>query len=476
MYATGGGSSAIDSASRNRLKMPPVLDAKQSGRIELIAQLGKTEFLEGRVSASLGFNQNYLGPTIVIGHDQEVATSIKNRWSRPISVHWHGLLVPGAVDGGPHLPIATNGTWKPILPIEQPPCTAWYHTHVHERTASQVYHGLAGIIQVQDGRDDDRGLPSTYGVDDLTLVLQDRRFSPDGKLDYGLSMMDVMHGFVGDRIVVNGQIDPVAVVPRGIVRLRLINGSNARIYTLSANDNRPLHLIATDGGYLPGLEPMDSLMLSPGERAEVLIDFSAGKGMTLVSDGDPNQGPAGMMGRFRRTMDFFVDRSFDVLPFRVDAQMPARINELPANLGGTLAKHSRSPDVSREILLDMGMMGGMMMGGSGMMGGFAINGRPFDMDRLNFEIAQGSLESWRVRSPMLAHPFHIHGVHFQILSENEREPSVQNRGWKDTVLVDGEVELLVRFDQTASREKPFMFHCHILEHEDRGMMGQFAVV
>ncbi len=109
-------------------------------------------------------------------------------------------------------------------------------------------------------------------------------------------------------------------------------------------------------------------------------------------------------------------------------------------------------------------------------GGFAISGRAFDMDRLDFEIAIGSLESWRVRSPMLAHPFHIYGVPFQILSEIGLAPKVQHRGWKDTVLVDGEVELLVRFDQTASREKPFMFHCHILEHEDRSMVGQFAVV
>ena len=477
MYATSGGRSEFDLASRNLLRMPPLLDARNSGRFELTAQLGTTEFLEGRASATLGFNQSYLGPTVVVANRQEVSARIENRWTQPVSVHWHGLLLPGSVDGGPHLTIATNETWDPVLPVNQPACTAWYHTHVHERTASQVYHGLAGILHVNDNLDDERGLPSTYGVDDLTIVLQDRRFLSDGQLDYGLSMMDVMHGFVGDRIFINGQVDPVAVVPPGIVRLRLINGSNARIYNLTAHDGRPLHLFATDGGYLPKPEPLNSLILSPGERAELLVDFSSGDDMVLRSQGDPNQGPAGMMGRFRQALDFFNDRSFDVLPFTVDKRLPARIAKLPSDIGGALAQHATSPDATRFISLDMGMMGGgMMMGRSGMMGGFAINGRPFDMNRLDIEIARGSLERWRVGSPMLAHPFHIHGVHFQVVSENGRRPKMQNRGWKDTVLIDGESDLLAKFDQPASVKYPLMFHCHILEHEDRGMMGQFTVV
>lgn len=116
-------------------------------------------------------------------------------------------------------------------------------------------------------------------------------------------------------------------------------------------------------------------------------------------------------------------------------------------------------------------MGGMMMGG----GGFAINGRPFDMNRVDFEVALGSVERWHVRSTMVAHPFHVHGVRFRVVSEDGAPPRPENTGWKDTILVPGEAEILARFDQPASAETPLMFHCHILEHEDAGMMGQFTV-
>jgi FtsP/CotA-like multicopper oxidase with cupredoxin domain len=126
-------------------------------------------------------------------------------------------------------------------------------------------------------------------------------------------------------------------------------------------------------------------------------------------------------------------------------------------------------------------MGGGMMGGRGPAGTeagrdlFAINGQPFDMQRLNFSVSRDAVERWIVTPTMMMHPFHIHGVAFQVLSEGGRLPRPENRGWKDTVLVRDRVELAARFNQPASREMPFMFHCHILEHEDRGMMGQFTV-
>ncbi|MGV8856279.1 MAG: multicopper oxidase domain-containing protein [Devosia sp.] len=439
---------AAGEAPARRLTMPPVLDTRASGRLSLTAMAGSKSFLGGPAVATAGFNQDYLGPTIIM-QNGDLAAEVNNTLDEPVSVHWHGLMLPGENDGGPHLPIAPGATWRPKMKIAQDPATAWYHTHIHERTAAQVYSGLAGVTHVTDGRDDQRGLPAEYGVDDLTLVLQDRRFDAAGRMVYDPSMMDRMHGFTGNRILVNGQLGATAVVPEGIVRLRLLNGSNARIYTLFFDDARPMHLVATDGGFLPAPVVLDVLRLSPGERAEILVDFAGGGAPVLMSD---------------------PEQSFGVLPFATDSALAARITQLPTALDGVLEDFTDAPARTRQVSLDMGM-GGMMMGG----GGFAINGQPFDMARIDFEVALGSVERWHIRSTMVAHPFHVHGVRFRVLSENGAPPRPENTGWKDTVLVPGEAEIVARFDQPAGRDVPLMFHCHILEHEDAGMMGQFTV-
>ena len=442
------GAFAQGQTSKMRLAMPPLLDTRATGRLALTATSGSSSFLGGPATPTAGFNQAYLGPTILM-QNGELAAEVQNTLDEPISAHWHGLLVPGEYDGGPHLPIAPGATWQPEMTIAQGPATIWYHSHIHERTAEQVYFGLAGVIHVTDGQDDARGLPSDYGIDDLTLVLQDRRFDASGRMVYDPSMMDVMHGFVGNMMLVNGQAGATAVVPPGLVRLRLLNGSNARIYTLFFDDTRPMHLVATDGGFLPAPVALDTLRLAPGERAEILVDFSGGNAPVLMSD--PGQ-------------------AYGVLQFAIDTTQTTRITRLPEQLDGAPEDLSGTESETRQVSLDMGM-GGMMMGG----GGFAINGRPFDMRRIDFDVALGSVERWQIRSTMVAHPFHVHGVRFRVITENGGPPRPENTGWKDTVLVPGEAEILARFDQPASRETPFMFHCHILEHEDAGMMGQFTV-
>lgn len=465
-----------DTTGLPKLRMPSVIDATKSGRLNLTAMTGSSRFFGTANSRTIGFNQPYLGPVVQL-RNGPLDVKIQNDLGIPITVHWHGLMVPGEHDGGPHSVILPGRQWRSDMQIAQSSNTAFFHTHVHGRTAQDVYSGLAGIIHVKDDQDDERGLPTTYGTDDITLVLQDRRFDAAGRMIYGPSMMDRMHGFLGDTMLVNGQVGAVAAVPKGIVRLRLVNASNARIFRLSAHDDRPLHLIATDGGYLPSPTAVQSLRLSPGERAELLIDFSSGYPMTLISDGDPNSGPGGMMGRFRGLMDTFADRRFPVVPFVVDEQIPVRISELPVQLGAYLPDLGGQEMRTRRFSLDMGM-GGMMgrgMMGGGMMGGFAINGEPFDMTRINLSAERGTTERWIVSTNMLTHPFHIHGAFFQVVTENGQLPHTENVGWKDTVVVDGESELLVRFDHPAGRQAPYMYHCHILEHEDGGMMGQFTV-
>jgi FtsP/CotA-like multicopper oxidase with cupredoxin domain len=449
------------------LTMPALLDATNTGRFQLTAQRGTTAFVDAGTSETWGFNQSYLGPTLRIATGETTAAEVQNTLNEPISVHWHGLLVPGDADGGPHQTIAQGETWTPDLAITQPASTAWYHSHVHGSTARQVQNGLAGVLQIDDGQDEERGLPNAYGVDDLTLVLQDRRFDRRGRIDYNPSMPDQMTGFLGDTMVINGQVGRTAVVPRGIVRLRLVNGSNARIYPLSLSDGREMHLIATDNGYLDRTIALTNLTIAPGERYEVLIDLTDGRAIALVSTPNPNQMMGGMMGGGGN------ETSFVVLPFSVDSTLPTAQDRMPDDIGGSRPQGDGSGIPERSITLDMQMGMGMMMRRAS--NRFSINGDAFDMDTINFEIPRGTVERWKITADMMMHPFHVHGVSFQVLSQGGRSPTTQNTGWKDTVLVDGSAELLVRFDHGASNETPFMYHCHILEHEDGGMMGQFSV-
>ena len=167
------------------------------------------------------------------------------------------------------------------------------------------------------------------------------------------------------------------------------------------------------------------------------------------------------------------ETSFVVLPFSVDSTLPTAQDRMPDDIGGSRPQGDGSGIPERSITLDMQMGMGMMMRRAS--NRFSINGDAFDMDTINFEIPRGTVERWKITADMMMHPFHVHGVSFQVLSQGGRSPTTQNTGWKDTVLVDGSAELLVRFDHGASNETPFMYHCHILEHEDGGMMGQFSV-
>lgn len=445
-----------------RLEMPQLLDASESRHFTLQAQSGSVNFLGQADSMTWGFNQPFLGPTLRLRNVDQTQAEVQNTLDEAISVHWHGLVAPGDVDGGPHQPVTPGGVWSPVLPVDQPAATIWYHSHTHGETGRHVNNGLAGAIHLTDGQDDARGLPSTYAVDDLTLILQDRFFDQTGRMSYSLSMHDRMMGFMGNMMLVNGQIGATAVVPQGIVRLRLLNGSNARFYGLRLSDNRLMHLIGADSGLLDRPVALEFLTIAPGERYEILVDFGDGRDVSLISEqalnadlsgGQPGAAP------------------FEILPFAIDTSLPARISTIPETLDGTVPQLDAAGANRREIALEMGMGPMAMMSSSP----HAINGRSFDMQHTNFTISQGTLERWVVSGTMMMHPFHVHGVKFQVLSENGAAPRVQNRGWKDTVAINGQAEILMAFNQQASAELPFMFHCHILEHEDGGMMGQFAV-
>ena len=462
------------------LPIPRLIEARSDRPVVLAMAASRHDFGRGQ-AASAGISASYLGPVVRVQSGDTVPFQVENRLSEDTTLHWHGLLVPSAVDGGPHNTIAAGATWSPELKIAQGPATTWFHPHPHGRTARQVYSGLAGMMIVSDQGDRDRGLPADYGVDDLPIVLQDKRFDRSGTPVYRPSMMELMDGFQGDTLLVNGAIAPVAAVPAGMVRLRVLNAANARNFDLRFADRRPFHVVANDGGYLGEPVEVRRLVVAPGERYEVLVDFAGGAAVALVTDADTQHGSSGMgmmmMGpAVAGTMVRFVPND----------RIAAKVTRLPQKLGALPQADTGAVAARRSFVLDPMAMGGMMggmggggmagMGGDGMGGMRTINGRSFDMKRIDATAKLGTSEVWEISAPQMNHPFHVHGASFRVISIDGRKPPAEQAGLKDVVLVQNKAEILLRFEKPAPAAMPYMFHCHILEHEDQGMMGQLAVV
>ncbi len=489
LRSTPGAAPAL-ARSDNPVDLPiPPLD---KGRVEsgvrifdLALQRGNAHFLPGLSTPTLGINGPYLGPTLNLTDGEQVEIRVKNGIGEPTTIHWHGLHIPARADGGPHQMIEPGKTWRPDFKVKQNAGMFWYHPHLLHKTGLHAYLGMAGAIIVNDQRTPDLDLPSDYGVDDIPLVLQDKRFNRDGSLDYLSSMPDRMMGMKGDVLLVNGAIAPSFKATTGKIRLRLLNASNARIYNLGFSDNRKFHIIAGDGSLLPAPFETNRVLISPGERAEIIVDVSDQKMAKLVTYPHKAAGGMGMMGggggmmgggMMRRMMGMMGDDNlrFQVLQIQPSSALktspavPSKLIQIPLMKANDASK-------TRRFVLQMGMGRMMMMGGGS---GFTINGREMDMKRIDERVKLGATEIWEVvnKSPM-AHPFHIHDIQFQILDRNGKPPRGQETGLKDTVLVGaGEtVRVIATFEDYADPERPYMYHCHILEHEDAGMMGQFTV-
>ncbi len=466
LFRGGAPAMAADGTFEKPLAIPPLDEGRLEKGVrtfELGVRSGSRRFIEELETPTLGIDADYLGPVLRVRRGERLRIAVHNGLDEDTTLHWHGLRLPGPMDGGPHQVIRPGSTWTPHFQVRQPAATCWFHSHQLHRTGEQVYRGIAGLFYIDDEWSDALALPADYGVDDFPLVLQDRSFNRDGSFRYADNMHTRMAGMLGNTLLVNGTLSPVLDVKHQRVRLRVLNGSNARIYNLAFRDGRSFHQVASDGGLLPAPVERHSLLLAPAERAEIVVELKPGEDLMLIHR-PVELGGGGMMMRMTAGAD---DGPYPVLRLRAtsDAAPPAK--PLPSKLRPVERLAAGEARGVRRFRLDTRMMVGS-----------TINGRFMDMARIDQKVRLGDVEVWEFdnRSPM-PHPMHVHGVQFQILARNGRPPAAGETGWKDTVLVRSEekVRVIARFEDAADGDNPFMFHCHNLEHEDGGMMGQFTV-
>ena len=432
-----------NSTGENEIALPPFIEPKD-GIVHITAQQGTTEIFKGIETETYGYNGSFLGPIIHLKEGETVTFRTKNDLSEQTTFHWHGVEIPGEGDGGPHQ-ILEPGALKDVkFTVSQEAATLWFHPHPEGATAEQVYKGLAGLIYIEDEHSKKLELPKEYGENDFPLIFQDRQFTEKKQFDYQSVLSE--DGTIGDALLINGTLNPKLTVGKEKVRLRLLNGSNARNYTFKLNTGDKFQQIATDGGFLNKPISMNEISLTPGERAEIIVDFSKFDSKSKIA----------LVNKEDRIL----------LPFTVDEQKK-NVSEIPKNLNDYMVTDAeRNLPVTKKLeLFGMGKM-------------VTINDKKFDMNRIDFTQRQGDTEIWELYNKPdmmggMIHPFHIHGTQFKIVSMDGKEPPANLKGWKDTVSIEAgqTVKLAVKFNDKGI----YMFHCHVLEHEENGMMGQVEV-
>ena len=449
-------------------------------------------------------NKEYQNPTIRIKRGNQFSARLQNDLDEPTIIHWHGLHLPGVMDGHPRTTIPAGAHYDYAFTVANRGGMYWYHTHAHNLTAEQAYLGLAGIFMVED--EDETALRTTLqleqGVTELPLLIQDKQFNSAGELAYeAKSMQQTMMGQLGDTILVNLTPQPQLDIANRLYRFRILNGSNSRIYKLafvSRGKMLPYSVIGTDAGLLDRPYTVQEVFVAPAERVDVLFDASrlrAGEEVLLMSlafdpmEDDMMSGMGGMMGGMSGMSgtsgtggmggsSLALGAEFEIMKLAVTTQVLATPSTPPSRLSNIVRIDTRGAGV-RNISLTMQRMR------------WLINGESFDMDRSPIQSRSNTVELWDIRNAKMSmpHPMHMHGFSFQVVNRRNSPGQVRklaqdasgrlvtDLGWKDTILVwPGEtVRIAIDFTNEYGGDQMYLFHCHNLEHEDQGMMVNHLV-
>ncbi|WP_371662740.1 multicopper oxidase family protein [Streptomyces sp. NBC_00280] len=443
-------------AADNTLNIPDLLEgttADGTTTFTLTAQTGTSEVVSGVTSTTAGYNGSYLGPTMKWTNGSTVLLNITNDLGADTSVHFHGAHIPAKMDGGPQNAFADGETWSPTFEIKDEAKTLWYHPHALGTTAEQVVHGLAGLIIVEDDSDASAALPSEYGVDDIPLILQclaadsagDIKYNLTGYLSSGLSYPVLCNGTNVDATTLG------FTATKTRTRFRVLNASPSDILTVQRSDGGTLTQIATDQGYLTEAAEVTSIRLVAGARAEFVLDLSAAVTLQTVVTTGWVRGGSG-------TYDFLT-----VTPDASDT--PA---DLPSTLN-TITRYDTTNFAARTVTL--GQQGAAMnINGSS---GTTMDSMATIMTTLDAE------EVWTIsNTTQLEHSFHLHDVPFQLIAINGVAPTGTDLGWFDTyeVVGGGSIKIAMKFTDFTDDTYMYMLHCHLLQHEDEGMMAALMVM
>jgi FtsP/CotA-like multicopper oxidase with cupredoxin domain len=420
--------------------------------LTLTAEPTRLSLRPGDTTDVFAYNGQVPGPTLELREGDSVIVHFRNRLPEPSTIHWHGLLLPFVADGSPFHPVAPGGQHDYVFRIRRGTAgTYWYHPHPDHRTGFQVVKGLYGAIVVR-ALDD----PLPASLPEKLLVLSDNRFLADGSFDLPdphspHGRLDAENGREGDVLFVSGAIMPTITIRSGEVqRWRVINSSAARIYRL-ALPGHVLLQIGSDGGLFERPVERDEIVLSVGERAELLVRGTGAPNTRAVLRTLPYD-------RYipqTRPKDWDVPR--DLLTLQYTTEAPKKPVALPRVLRPVAALDTSQVTARRVMVMTQHL----------------INGKSMDLQRVDVSTTMGATEIWEVENLVgMDHPFHLHGFQFQVLDRNGvPEPY---RAWKDVVNVPRHetARFIVRYDGYPGK---WMYHCHILDHEDHGMMGVLEV-
>ena len=432
----------------------------------------------------------YLGPILRVQSGKKLRIFFHNNLAEDSVIHPHGLHVPEDCDGQPMQAIGPGQTKVYEFQVIDRAGPYWFHPHPMGRTAEQVVMGLAGLFNVWDS-DEELAVPgASTGANDVPVIIQDRNFDSSNQFLYN---PNAMWGYLGSRILVNGKPDAVLSLEPRAYRLRFLNGSNARTYKLAWSNNMPLKVIGTDGGLLPAAVSKSYVMLMPGERVDAWVDLAslAGKQVSLRSlsfnpGGMGGMGGGGMGGGGMgggggggggMGSSLANGAAFNILTVNVGKKTTATpvLGPLPALSVRYNASNVPNYATPRPFTLEMQHMT------------WTINGRVYEMTAVADDemVNLGDTMAWEwINNSPIPHPMHIHNVQFQVVqrtppsstsSYNTANQGLVDSGWKDTVLVwPGErVKVAMTF---APYTGMYMYHCHILEHEDMTMMRNYMIM
>jgi FtsP/CotA-like multicopper oxidase with cupredoxin domain len=435
---------------------PAVLEnlsrAPNTVEVELVASVARLPLIPGASTEVYAYNGRVPGPTLEVREGERVIVRFRNELPEATTVHWHGVHLPFEADGSPFHPVAPGEEYVYAFTVR--PGTAgtyWYHPHPHHHTGAQVARGLYGGIIV---RALDDPLPAT--LTERLLILSDNRFLPDGSLDLPdphspQSRIDFENGREGDVLFVSGEVMPTLTIRSGEVqRWRVVNASAGRFYRLSLPGHTLLH-VGSDGGLFERPVEVEEILLATAERVELLVRGSGPPGSRAVLQSLPYD------RYIRQTRPEDWDQPRELLTLRYSDEPAVASVVLPEVLRPVPPLDPAQATATRLMVMTQGF----------------INGQLMDMDRIDVSAPLGATEIWELENLVgMDHPFHLHGFQFQVLDrDGVPEPF---RSWKDTVNVPrhSTVRFIVRYDDHPGK---WMFHCHILDHEDHGMMGVLEV-